>query len=406
MPPAPLLPLVASAVLAAAVAAQVPPPDVDGYLCYHAAAAASSPAPRTLLDAFPPAVDVALGRVATVCTPAEVDGTAAVHPSVHQVGYRFRPRKHAGAPSAVVLDRFGTHTVILGRADRLLVPASAVPGPGGAPPYGGGTSVDHYVCYRAKAAVGTQLPVDVDDPLLPAPLAVSPRRVTRLCLPASKNDEDPSAPAHPGHLLCRRVRPGGAVAPATVSTNDQIGAATLGVSRPLELCLPALRDPGATTSTTTSTTTSSTTSSTAPLPCGDPAMPGPPICWGTCPPATPICASGPSGCACVAGSTPCGSAAFPACDGVCGPGEACMVSLTLGCTCQFQGTPCALTYPQCGGLCPDGDECVPVSTPDGNGCLCIPPGSTCLDSSPGCGGTCPVGETCTPQFGGICLCSP
>ena len=162
--------------------------------------------------------------------------------------------------------------------------------------------------------------------------------------------------------------------------------------------------PCAPPATTTTTSTTSSTSTTAP-PCGGPGGAPHPICWGSCPAATPICAAGPLGCECVAGTTPCGSASFPECDGACGPDEACQVALDLGCTCTPEGFPCAIaSFPTCGGVCPDGDECRGVSSPDGEGCLCQPAGSTCLDSSPACGGTCPPGQTCTPFGGGLCLC--
>ena len=174
------------------------------------------------------------------------------------------------------------------------------------------------------------------------------------------------------------------------------GAAAHGVA-----CPPA--EPTTSTNTTTPTTSTSTTTVAA-APCGnDP--PGAPLCWGTCPPATPICAVVSGACTCIAGTTPCGSASFPQCDGACPPDQACLPSLTLGCTCDFQGVPCAISgYPSCGGVCAGGDDCVGVSTPDGDGCLCVPHGSTCWQTYPACGGTCPTG-TCGPSgIPGLCSC--
>jgi hypothetical protein len=162
--------------------------------------------------------------------------------------------------------------------------------------------------------------------------------------------------------------------------------------------------PTTTTTSTTTSTSTSVTSTTAP-PCGDDGLAPYPICWGSCPAATPICAAGALGCECVAGTTPCGSASFPECDGACAAGEACQIGLDLGCTCASEGLPCAISgFPVCGGACPGAGDCRSVSTPDGEGCLCQPAGSTCLDSSPTCGGTCPPGQSCTSSFGGLCLC--
>jgi hypothetical protein len=85
--------------------------------------------------------------------------------------------------------------------------------------------------------------------------------------------------------------------------------------------------PTTTTTSTTTSTSTSVTSTTAP-PCGDDGLAPYPICWGSCPAATPICAAGALGCECVAGTTPCGSASFPECDGACAAGEACQIGLS------------------------------------------------------------------------------
>lgn len=400
------------------LAAQAPP-NVDHYLCYKVrpgpGAAPFTPVSRTLLDQFPPAATFDLKRVATLCNPAGKNGVGATHPTVHQVGYRLRAQKGSPAftqSAHTTVDQFATRTLLLKRPESLLVPSTKVLGAGGAPPYTGGTTVDHYKCYRARGqgAFTPPVPPTVADQFFTGGQLVRLRRPSKVCTPVDKDGEDPTAPGHDGHLVCYRLRlPAGApFAPTTVSTNNQIRPEVVDALKPVELCLPALKDPVPSTTSTsvtsTSVTTTSVTSTTFP-PCGGGGAP-PPVCWGTCPPETPICASGPTGCGCVAGTTPCGSASFPECDGACGPDQACATSLTFGCTCEFQGLPCGLDYPTCSGICPNaGDDCVPVSTPDGNGCLCVPPGSTCWQTDPECGGTCPPGQTCGPGFiPGLCAC--
>jgi hypothetical protein len=410
-----------AAILAAApTAAQSPPPDVDHYLCYRAVLASGSPAftplPRTLLDQLPPAITYDLRRVVTLCNPADKNAEGTVHPHVHQVGYRLRPRR--GSPRFVksthaTLDQLGARSLLLMRAESLLVPSTKVLGTGGAPPYAGGTAVDHYKCYRARSPgpFAAPTPPIVADQLFPGGQLFRLRRPTKLCTPVDKDGEDPSAPDHAGHLVCYRARlPMGTTFPRTVvSTNNQIRAETLELVRPVELCLPALKDPPPTTTSTSTTSTSVTTTSvtsTTVVACTDPTNPaGPPFCWGSCPEEAPICASTASGCACIAGTTPCGSTSLPQCDGVCPPDRACVISLDFGCTCEFQGFPCGLDYPVCSGICSNPEyECIPVSVPDGDGCLCVPPGSTCHQTYPACGGSCPEGQTCTSFVPGLCLC--
>jgi hypothetical protein len=392
-------------VLAASTGAAETPPDyVDHYLCYKVVGAPGAPGftpvERTLRDQLTPATTYTLKRVVTLCNPAGKNGEGMVHPGDHQVGYRLK--RTPGSPrfarsTHTTTDQFNASlTLVVTRPETLLVPSSKVLGPGGAPPYAG-TAVRHYGCYRAKAAgVVPPPPPTITDQFRSVPYAVRPK-VTKLCTPVDKDGEDPGAPGEPGHLVCYRVR--GPELPArTVSTSNQIRPEVLEVVRPVELCLPALKDGRPTTTTTSSTTTSTTTSttSTTALACTDPANPVPyPFCWGSCPPATPICAAGPTDCECVAGSTPCGSASFPSCDGACGPGEACQVGVGLDCVCQFEGVPCEISgFPTCGGQCEVGDECVPLSTPDGEGCICVPEGSTCHGTYPMCNGTCPPGQTC------------
>jgi hypothetical protein len=402
------------------VAAQVPP-NVDHYLCYKVRLAPDAPqftpVSRMLLDPFPPAKAYDLRRVVTVCNPVDKNGVSILHPTVHQVGYRIRRPK--GSPGAVtpsthtLVDQFASRTLLMTVPDTLLVPSTKTLGAGGSPPYAGGTTVDHYKCYRSRATSAFTAPVSptLTDQFFIGGQLVRVRRPSHVCTPVDKNGEDPTAPGHAGHLVCYRVAlPMGVSFPHTiVSTNNQIRPEVLEALKPVELCVPASRDPVPTTTsssvTSTSVTTTSVTTTTFP-PCGGPGGTPPPVCWGTCPPETPICASTPTGCGCVAGATPCGSASFPECDGACGPDQACAVSLTFGCTCESQGLPCGLDYPTCSGLCPNaGDDCVPVSTPDGDGCICVPPGSTCWQTYPVCGGTCPPGQNCVSgPVPGLCNC--
>src|SRR5262249_18223335 len=83
----------------------------------------------------------------------------------------------------------------------------------------------------------------------------------RLCAPANKKDEDPSAPDHPFHLLCYQTK--SAPFPNVLAyTNSQFGPDTSRLIHRRELCVPSLKNPSATTTTTSTTTSSTTTTST------------------------------------------------------------------------------------------------------------------------------------------------
>jgi len=412
------------ALAALPVSAQLPAP--DHYMCYKVrpteGSAPFAQVQRSLQDAFPPARTYTLRKVAALCNPASVDAGSVQHPNDHEVAYRLRAIK--GSPrfarrTVEAIDELGTHTLEVRRPDALLVPSSKVLGSGGAPPYGV-PNIRHYQCYRVRqnGFVPPPMPSVVDQF---RSVLYELRKPTKLCTPVDKNGEDPQAPNDPTHLVCYQVR-GAKLARTAVSTNNQIRPETLDAVRPQELCVPALVVAGGSTTTSSSSSSTSfiittstsgplvTSTTTLPLPCGDPMSPPQPLCWGECLGATPICAATGSGCECVAGSTPCGSASFPQCDGACGAGEACVVSPTLGCTCQFQGIPCAAAYAltgTCGGVCPQDYTCAgPFFTPDGNGCACVPIGSTChltCGNDPGAG-NCPPGQSCGELLPGFCSC--
>jgi len=90
----------------------------------------------------------------------------------------------------------------------------------------------------------------------------------RLCAPANKNGEDPTAPQHLFHLLCYKTK-NSAFGTVQTFTNDQFGPGSPLLIHRRELCVPSTKSgavPTTTTSapaTTTSTPSTTTTSSSA-----------------------------------------------------------------------------------------------------------------------------------------------
>src|SRR5262249_23322943 len=97
-------------------------------------------------------------------------------------------------------------------------------------------------------------------------VSVTLDRPFRLCVPASKNGEDPTAPQHPDHLLCYRTR-SARFGDESHTIQNQFGQRDVRVISRNELCVPSQQNPGTTTTTsrtsssTSPTTTTSTTSS-------------------------------------------------------------------------------------------------------------------------------------------------
>src|SRR5262249_22826921 len=87
----------------------------------------------------------------------------------------------------------------------------------------------------------------------------------RLCAPANKRNEDPSAPQHLFHLLCYKTK-NSAFGTVQTFTNDQFGPAQPLLIHRRELCVPSTKN-GAVPSTTTTPATpaTTTTSPTGPI---------------------------------------------------------------------------------------------------------------------------------------------
>src|SRR5207249_3427595 len=80
-------------------------------------------------------------------------------------------------------------------------------------------------------------------------MTVDVKRPRRLCAPVDKRGEDPGAENHPNYLMCYGIKQTSLPLFTTQSplfVNNQFGPLTLDARKPLELCVPALRNPAAT----------------------------------------------------------------------------------------------------------------------------------------------------------------
>ncbi len=200
-----------------------------------------------------------------LCAPADKRDEfpdAPTHPQ-HLIGHVVSGSS-VKVPNQTLVNQFGTIKVDVVRPDILMVPTLKSLAPPGPPPLVGPT-VDHFQCYKVKRSKGAPkfqkiLGVKVDDQFGTALLDLL--KPVRLCAPANKRNEDPTAPNHPGHLLCYKTK-NTAFGTLQTFTNSQFGPAQPLLIHRRELCVPTLKNPGSTTTTTlASTTTTSTTTST------------------------------------------------------------------------------------------------------------------------------------------------
>jgi hypothetical protein len=193
---------------------------------------------------------VDLKAVRGLCTPAAV-GSDVLDPSIRLVshvvksspGEPRRPRQRGVG----VRDVFGSLTLDLVKADRLLVPASLDPTMPPPPP--ADPSLDAYLCYKAKTSAGTPklakgLQATVDDEFTTGGSVRDVKKLKRLCLPADVGD----GIDHPDALLtCYLARPAkGQPRHDSRSglnvTTSLTGARRVDTRKEDLLCLPAVRE--------------------------------------------------------------------------------------------------------------------------------------------------------------------
>ncbi len=263
--------------LSSSPAAQIAPITLgDHYLCYAARALraprGTPPFPKFSAQAGVVVDDqlahrlIDLAKPLRLCNPADKNGEGVTDPATHLEAYqakltRTAPRQaRPGARVDQIHNQLGTLKLKVTALDGFLGPAAAVKGTGGIGPLVN-PGAPHFQCYKAaiaKAPRGsTPFPTFtprtisvVDDFGTFSVVLVKP---TRLCNPADKNGEDPSAPASPGHLVCYAAKLPSETPRAlrdlvkqSVSTHTQFGPEVLRTTKLTELCVPSLEDPVAT----------------------------------------------------------------------------------------------------------------------------------------------------------------
>ena len=140
----------------------------------------------------------------------------------------------------------------MGKKYNVLVPSSKLdlgPEPSDppqpVPPTPPALTVDHFLCYKAKGPSYRLAPiaVTVKDQFYPQGYpGLALFKMTKLCTPVNKDDEDPMAPTHTGHLTCYQAKlpKGTRFNKTNVSTNNvNFGPNVLKVKNTGELCVPA-----------------------------------------------------------------------------------------------------------------------------------------------------------------------
>ena len=226
------------------------PEPLNHFLCYESQQEPIDRPGVALVDQFDPpstASTVTVRRAKRLCAPANTNGEDPTAPNdlAHLTSYTIRQTSPSSVRPWLYLGVVPDDTslarlrVKLGRADRLLVPASTNVGTQVPPALA--APIDHYKCYRVKGARTRVSGMTVETQFEGGPVTVAIKRPLDFCTPADENDEGIVDPNR--YLMCYQVR---AVpqAPRTVSTNNPFEQKTFDIFGIRELCVPAFRFPG------------------------------------------------------------------------------------------------------------------------------------------------------------------
>jgi hypothetical protein len=228
----------------------------DHFQCYELKPGAFTVTSVTVQDQFGTLVET-LRFPTRLCAPTDKNHEGIADPTDHLAGYRTKSPPFNKRTNQTVVDQFGTLLLDVTRPDILLVPTSK-DGVQQQPP------LDHFQCYKVKRSRGApkfaKRTASISNQF--ETVTVTLVRPRLLCAPASKNNEDPTAPSHPGHLTCYKTQ-NAPFADQTHTITNQFGTDVVKVVHRRELCVPSLENPSSTTTTSSTVTTTSQVTTTS-----------------------------------------------------------------------------------------------------------------------------------------------
>jgi hypothetical protein len=245
-------------------AAQQGPFDLpdDHFLCYKGKTARGdlvlpTGQQATLSDQFEADKLYDIRKPRGICNPADKNGEGIVDGVTHLTPYQMRAAAgelaHVPATGITVFNQFGMQVVNTTKEDRVLLPAHKDEAGGPvSTPLAQDHDVDHYKCYKVRAASGSpKLPknvqVTIEDQFETPAKTYDVKKTALLCNPVDKNGEGIKKPD--GHLMCYKVRPASGqprhVRRIGISTADQFVIHKLDTKKEELLCVPTLKNPPA-----------------------------------------------------------------------------------------------------------------------------------------------------------------
>jgi hypothetical protein len=214
-----------------------PTPPPDHYQCYEVKPASFPLTTVTAQDQFG-TLTLALRYPHRLCAAANKNGEGIQDPTEHLTGYPAKASAFVKQLDQVVVDQFGALHLDITKPAMFMLPTSKDNVPIDPPP------ADHFTCYKVKKTRGAPKfvaqTVTVADQFGTATETL--KKPYRFCAPANKNNEDPTAPSHPGHLLCYKTASRTPFGTIVKPISNQFGPDEVTLIHRRELCVPALLD--------------------------------------------------------------------------------------------------------------------------------------------------------------------
>ena len=231
-----------------------PEPPLDHFQCYKPKVTSGNPpfapiAGLTIVDGFGP-LTVDVKKPIGICNPLNKnneDPTAPTH-AEHLESYQIKTSP--GTPKFVpvsaqrIFNQFGQLDLDVLKPNALMVPSAKSLTM--SPPAPSSPVTDHFTCYKVKTAKGRPKFVPFTNVALQDQFGsrnVIAKKVTRLCMPTNKLNEEPGAETHSQHLVCYQIKAMSGSPMFTkvspVYLNNQFGPDTLDAIKPREICLPS-----------------------------------------------------------------------------------------------------------------------------------------------------------------------
>jgi hypothetical protein len=212
------------------------------YHCYETKPQVGPNVAVTLTDQFGSAEGVFVKRPRALCTPASKndEDLDAVFDEEHLMSYSIRHRTEK-VRDVTVVNQFGVQTVDVLRPRRLMVPtAKGLLFP---PPPLVDPEVDHFQCYRVRRSRRTprfekRFGVELTDQF--GTITVDVKKPRYLCVPVSKNGEDPDAITAERHLMCFKTKRPPFIGFPVFVTN-QFGPDVVDLIHLVEVCVPSIK---------------------------------------------------------------------------------------------------------------------------------------------------------------------